>query len=528
MNNLNKNVLMNATDSSFSIKPGDLQITFNYLYFLGYSLKKDDKTADAQKKLIEEIKKATEAYVHRDWENSEAAHYTRNNFVSDIILDHFHLRPNKIFENLEVLAEDNTSDPVKRKFRFIIDYKYTHDPSVESIAPIECSILKNGHLVLSIRLTYDGIVGEGTNKDIPAYSVVDIIKKPELIRSIQNEKLVGSLVHAMEWKVCEIEKELNKIIELSNYKRKVLEVHNNGLFNSEYVSALSIKKNDEEVGTSRSRPYIGVLFRFGAYGLSQIQHLIPSVRKFVIASARTTPPFSTMFVDEENYLSGRDIYKPGRSIVYIARRGWCVFDTEEQERQAFMLGTVESTHMVITTLLATARSWRIYISDCEKKGKEIFSNLNLAVNNFIADPTSNFRDTFKKELGIATSFLASVRLASPPKGINKLLEAHAISHTARSAVRRCQDLTHISELEQVSQDRIEEYLNFMGIAEDYLQIDSLEKNSKSLRINNNLLIINIIILIIAVYNLIPWNKNNEVGSKDIRSKENALQHKEHN
>lgn len=506
MNIQNMNALMNATDSAFSITPGNLQITFNYLYFLGYSLRKSEKVVKMPKdSLKSEIKNHCKSYGYRDWENSEAAHFTRNNFITDIILDHFHLEPTDIFEDTNILIEENKSSEHKlpRKFKFKIDYKYTDnskDSNLKSIAPIECSILKNGHLILSIRLTYIGVENENQDKNIPAYSIVDLIKKPELVRSIDNKELVGSLIIAMEQKINRIETEINKILEICQYERKVLEVDVNNLYKSEYVRALSIKKLDSgEEGASRSRPYIGTLFRFQGYGHSQVEHLIPSIRKFVIASARTTPPFSTMFVDEENYLANRDIYKPGRSIVYIARRGWCVFDTEEQDRQAFMLGTVESTHMVITTLLATARSWRIYISECEKKGKEIFYKLNTAINKYINDPNNKTRRAFTYELGVATSFLASARLVSPQKGVDKLIEAHHISHTARMAVHRCQDLTQISELEQVSEYRINEYLNFMGIAEDYLQVNSLDKASKTLFATIVILILTIILGFISNY-----------------------------
>lgn len=172
--------------------------------------------------------------------------------------------------------------------------------------------------------------------------MVDLIKKPESVRSKSRDKVVGNLILSMEKKVEQIEEKLDEILKLKGLERAVLEYDEKGIYKSGHtdlppISGAGAKKQN----SSRSRSYIGVLFRFSdEYRYSQVEHIIPSIRRFVIATARTTPPFSTMFLDEAKYLESRDIYKPGRSIVYIARRGWCVFDTMEQDRQPFMLGTL--------------------------------------------------------------------------------------------------------------------------------------------------------------------------------------------
>lgn len=158
-----KNNFISATDSSFAIEPVNLQITFNYFYFLGYSLQENKQAPNLGK----DLKNEALGYIHRNWGDSEAAHYVRNNFLSEVMLDHFHLDPERVLSTTEINVKDSTGEDQK-EFKFRINYLYTDDKEIdESIAPIECSILKNGHLVLSVRMTYMGIVDAGFNKDIP-------------------------------------------------------------------------------------------------------------------------------------------------------------------------------------------------------------------------------------------------------------------------------------------------------------------------------------------------------------------------
>lgn len=497
-----KDSLLNATYSSFSIEPNDLQITFNYFYFLGYGLHKIDETLDKKDATEKLIAKNVPAYDKRNWVDSEAAHYMRNDLLSDLFIDHFHLKLHEIFKQEETIfsVTDSTDSVNKTHWFSISSAYYDKGRNLDSIAPIECSILNNGQVILSIRVMNVENNTDPSHSNIPSYNVIDLIKKPELIRS-GSIKEVGALIKKMEDFVKRIELELEKILKLKGLLRNQI-----GSGKGDCVEVLSILgSSDDEEKSTRSRPYIGVLFRFSRFTYSQIESLFPSIRKFVIAAARTTPVFSTMFIGDEEYLATRDIYMPGRSIVYIARRGWCVFDSEEQDRETFMLGTVESTHTVVTTVFATARSWRKYISTCEKKGKNIFLKLNNSINKFFT-ATSSFnlklsRKEFIMQLGIASTFLASVRTVSPEKGISRLIEAHAISHTARSAVRRCEDLTQLRDLEQVSEERIKEYLNFMSVAEDYLQVRTVDYSAKNLIYSRRVLYVAVLTFIATIYML---------------------------
>ncbi len=501
----------NGDYSSFSIAPGDLQITFDYFYFLGYNIHESEDSLGKRSTIESEIEKNADCYDRRNWKDSEAAHNMRNNFLSDLIIDHFHLKPEEIFSKDELTF--TVRDSLNGSHQFAISSGYSSNQcGLDSIAAIECSILKNGHLVLSIRVMYAKSIAPPFDAKIPSYSVVDLIKKPELIRS-HKKTHSGDLIIKLEDLVKKVEKRLDKILRLKKLLRNEIGVGVGECLPSHPIVGSDSKDNK----STRSRPFIGILFRFSNVRYSQVEFLVPSIRKFVIAAARTTPVFSTMFIDEEMYLAERDIYTPGRSIVYIARRGWCIFDSEEQDRETFMLGAVESTHMVISAIFSTSRSWRMYISDCEKSGKPIFLALNKVINKFFAGHRDlNFRsfavfstiaqlianeknrNEFIKELAKASTFISLVRTVSPEKGISRLIEAHIMSHTARSAVIRCEDLTHLKELEKVSGERINEYLNVMGVSSDFLRM-------KSYKYTHLVVIATIILLGIAVMHpILEW------------------------
>ena len=485
-----KKEFMNSTNSSFVIKKGDLQVSFNYFYFLGYSLNEDDDESKVNEKL-----KSCKSYIFRDWKNSEASHYLRNSHLEDLLLDHFHMDVNHIFNTNITVNPECLIENKNIKYQFSIDSSYytrQDGENSDSIAAIECSILKNGQLFITVRFI-------STSDEIPSYDVIDLIKKPEFIKSQGNIDEVGGLIKKANEVIGKIENYLLEILNIKQLKRYRFDAHGDINAHNSLISEAELN----EFLLSRSRPYIGVLFRFSNLSYDQIQHQIPSIRRFVIAASRTTPVFTTRFIDENEYLYNRDIYNPGRSIVFIGRRGWCIFDSEEQDRQTFMLGTVESTQLVVLAIHATARSWRKYIKDSNKIGEIVYQELHETIDQFITDFSVKGRKKFIEKLGSATSFLAMARLVSPEKGISRLLEAHVMSHTARSAVRRCEDLTHLRELEKVSNERMDEYLDFMKTAENYLQVKSTEYTEINLSKTQKILYLTLaIILLTIVFNIL--------------------------
>lgn len=95
----------------------------------------------------------------------------------------------------------------------------------------------------------------------------------------------------------------------------------------------------------------------------------------------------------------------------------------------------------------------------------------------------------------ATSFIARARNICPTSGQSRLFEAHMMSHTARAAVRRCKELSHLNEIERVSRDSLKSYSDSLKIASSHFQ-------SKSFIYRTVLTTLGIVITIIVFF--IRW------------------------
>ncbi|MFQ5588663.1 MAG: hypothetical protein ACE5F7_07470, partial [Nitrospiria bacterium] len=126
-------------------------------------------------------------------------------------------------------------------------------------------------------------------------------------------------------------------------------------------------------------------------------------KHLVVAAGRTTPAFLNKFDQIDAYLSKRNIYGASGSIVYIARRGWCVLDSDERDKMAFRLGVVEAVHIVINIINTAARAQRLFTRAIHHEGAFVFEQLNIKVKQMVSNPTSTlswfgqFRSWLKKD-----------------------------------------------------------------------------------------------------------------------------------
>jgi hypothetical protein len=283
----------------------------------------------------------------------------------------------------------------------------------------------------------------------------------------------------------------------------------------EYLGAIGLQALSLESGQwtecppdkllrQRSRPYVGVLFRLNDAIERKLRN-DESIQKYVIAAGRPTPAFVTSFQSPGKYLESglRNIYGGGKSIVFIGRRGWCVFDGRDHHPDAFRLGVVETTHFVITAIDTTARALRRFATAVHAEGVPIFQQLNMAVNYMVSGlrgrkecAAAVFRSApkilefspgvkgwlerslaiaspffvFRVTVARATSFMARARLISPCEDMAGLLATHVISHTGRAAVRRYKELTDFDDLVKASRENMANYTQFLKTSADYLGI----------------------------------------------------------
>ena len=232
--------------------------------------------------------------------------------------------------------------------------------SHDSIAPIEITVFSNGYVALVIRVTNVNYISD--------FTVLDLIKHPEFV--LDDQKLFeselttengqpglksGDLIKVLYETVTNIHKEVMSYI--SREKIEILSFENGS-----WEEFSGIELDTSVPGKRWTRPYIGVHFR-PSEKWDESDDTNDSIKCFVVAAGRSTPQFLQGFDEVHDYLEAgkRNVYGAGGSIVYVGRRGWCVFNSGNQNSLSFTFGIVEIAHLSLMTIDTATRSRRRFL-----------------------------------------------------------------------------------------------------------------------------------------------------------------------
>jgi hypothetical protein len=436
----------------------------------------------------------------RDLRSAQATAYFSDHFLSEIILTQF---------QISIENETDTNDDFtvhlpegNRHFTdcpFALSEKYE---AFEGISSIEVTIWKYGFVSLNIRLQ--------NLETISADHLLDSICHPELIRrrsESHGQKIGELLIHAEFFR--------NKIDRAIVHALKKLDLRRL-TFESGKWEELPDYGRDERL--TCSRPYIGtILFKTETTHKDLADEKKEIMKKhLVVAAGRTTPAFLTKYDHVDTYLRKRNIYGASGSIVYIARRGWCVLDSDERDEMAFRLGVVEAVHIVINIINTAARAQRLFTRAIHHEGAFVFEQLNIKVKQMVSYPSSTrssrgpflsmmkkdanghhslkelrreqktlklekreAEEEFSKWIAEATSFMARARLVSPFGDLTELLESHLLTNTSRNAVHRCKYITGLDNLRSISQEMMKNYTAFLRTSSNYLNLVAAQNTERT-------------------------------------------------
>lgn len=476
-----------AFGSAFSIPKNKAEIVFTMYFPLADALDKSSNNMGEKDSLPADGK-----IIFRPWWKSELSHYVSDGFLTSLQIEHFHITPPSKDVGVQLTGKnfENTAKTIYFVWPKAF-YVGEEDAQCNSIAAIECTVFKNGYLALVLRVQ---------NKDkITAEELLDLIRHPELVHLSTNigtthteeanseslEETVitlnsGDLVIKLYTFAEQLEADIRTAVKRSNIKHLAFE-------SGEWSQLPDFRPIYGKLGERWTRPYVGVFFSLSKTGRELEEDELLRVQRFVIAAGRATPSFLEKFVDPAPYLAtgNRNVYGTGGSIVFIGRRGWCVYGAGEHNPGAFRLGVIESTHFVIMALESAARSRRKYTKKIHTIGSPVFRDLNIAVKKMVASNRglsinpSRLRQqykaekNFRTEVSKATEFLARARLVSPCEDVSSLLEAHLTSHTGRAAMLRFRELTRLDQLDQGARDMMANYTAFLKTSADYLRVQTL-------------------------------------------------------
>ena len=512
--------------SPFEFEEGDLEISFTYFYFLGHKISRSENES-ISKENLEKLVKGFEYEEPGRW-SVNVAHALRNEFIDQILIDHFYLNPKDVCNTELSFYEDgeggyalkNGNPAINKEFKFELGCRIraeqgSNDNSTNFFPPraIECFLFKNGHLAVTLRLI--------NSNAISAYDAVALIRQPDLIKVEPKIKRVGFLVRQSEILIKDIEKKLKEILKYTEIKK----IRSGAI--DEYDDVLVIPDTPEALKDSsamsfldedgkRSIPYVGTTFSFRNSTADDLESLDMAIKRFVISAARATPAFLNSFTNPDSYLNteNRNAYVPGDNIVYIAKRGWCVFDAGVQDEKVFYNNVIETTNLAILLTYSTQRTWYQYYRFLKDVGKPFFDKLNESVIEFVKSEKESkkeankklennkckyffnsnhhkikgfldgncYLDKCKSAIADATGFIAKARILAPSSRMSQLFVAHMMSHTARAAVRRCEYICHLVEIEDAASKSLANYSNSLKIAASHFQSGARIFSEKGLKI----------------------------------------------
>ena len=516
-------------EEPFHLPYENTSVAFTWYYYLGGRLRHAEGSPlrRRQKAAIETI---IEECRTRDWWQSELAHYVSNNFMEVVLLDHFHLVLSEAASTLRVSVGSSQGHGPRTEYAFRVRYEGRTRDTIdhESIGGIECDLFNNGYLAVTVHLQPGRVEGDKLPSEMYPSDLCQLIRHPEVVRyqrdGRQNTEPVlrhhpgldaGELVCAV-WNelVPRIEALASKrLAELCNYlERLTLAVGSWSAFPAVLPSWAGDDPHVEERGRTfaankigleqrRTRMTVGVQFgpvHFDDDPDDNLSAQQKRLRQFVVAVGRTTPAFRTTFEDPKSYLENerRNAYGPGGSIVFVGRRGWCVYDYGEQDASAFQLGVVETTSFVIRLLATAARSRRWYARLVAREGIPVKDVVQSAVSALMkpavvldAPPSAKgaalimeklraaarqlvvYRRkiaTLRDAIATATDFLARASLLAPDDDMSVLLESHLSSHTGRAVADRCRQILSLDRLSQIGRDLLSSYAQTTKTSSDYL------------------------------------------------------------
>ncbi len=445
-------------DQSIIIHPGTLECQFTFFYNLKARIQSFESpksnTDDENESIVEGFKKLS---VNS---SNLSKFYFSDGFPTQIISAHLH-------GTMGILEENITSIDVKgdtKKFEFPVDPPEL--PGIDSYAHIECTVYKNGMLALIVRLV---------NRDkICDADYVQAIKRPEYGRedaSSASGEAPGELIQEV-WKLTDriedkLAKSLNKFvvhgISLKDGLIKPMK------FFTEFTgipseSGLEVSQDSIQCELRRSRPYVGTIIYFGEN--KTLENNEERLYKFAIACGRTTPEFLDTFVLAREYLEAgtpsRNVYHPGKNIVFIARRGWVCFEVESRAGRPFHLGVVDVVTHAVQAILASARATRWFVTQIVDEGNHADLDLKSALEQKNAGLGFQFWRIFfplpsEDIIRKFTDFLTRARVVSPFDDLSILLPSHISTHTGIAAVERIRQLTKHQDLIQDARQTITNY-----------------------------------------------------------------------
>jgi hypothetical protein len=170
------------------------------------------------------------------------------------------------------------------------------------------------------------------------------------------------------------------------------------------------------------------------------------VYRFAIAAARTTPWLLAEFSHLKEYWTDkppRNVYHPGPSIVFIARRGWACLKMESRyDSRAFHLGIVETVLFVLQAVVASFRATRRFIEQVRSRGDGRSLKLNEALST-----TSLFMR--RRHIHAMAKLLARARLTAPTDDMSILMRSYLTTHTGIASVER---IKHLLEYDRQMED----------------------------------------------------------------------------
>ena len=213
----------------------------------------------------------------------------------------------------------------------------------------------------------------------------------------------------------------------------------------------------------RSRPYIGTVVYFGSRNINAIRNRL---YRFAIACGRTTPEFLDTFVDSKTYLESgtpsRNVYHPGQSVIFIARRGWTCFEVESRDKRAFQSGVVDVVTHSVQAVLASVRATRWVVAQIAEEGTRADVKLKTALDRAGKGSRIRFWQILfplesERIIRDFTNYLTRARIVSPFDDLSILLSSHLTTHTGIAAVERIRQLTGHKQLMEAAHRTVENY-----------------------------------------------------------------------
>ena len=351
---------------------------------------------------------------------------------------------------------------------------------------LECTLFRNGILAVTVRLT--------NIPDIDDRTYVEMIARPERFGMPSSpgggagpliQKVYSDILRHAEPSIADCINALSLVVHsLTDPSSGQLNIGASGM-----PSAGLVRRE-----LHPSRPYVGTVVSLS----TTPGHASDHVARFAIACARTTPAFLDQFKDPEQYLNEgeprRNIYYPGPSIVFIARRGWVCLEMEQRiHSDTFRLGVVRNVLFVIQATDTSARAARRFLTDLIGRGSDMVNELarSRQPKYWRAVLSRIWRGPWTSWVRRFTAFMVDARMSSPFDDLSSQLRSHTITHTGIAAAGRIRELTDYDEVADSAKRLIDGYSGF-------LESQSLLKTRQSIVVAVAAIIIGAILQIVEL------------------------------